>query len=114
MLRNFSRNETLIDLTKIPIIRDPKFTNRINLFGETGVIMRYPNLNTFKKAEGKLDDVNAIMAVVIDCIDVIYNDDELFYASEQTKEELESVLHDKYPNKKFACSESMLKEVGFL
>ena len=81
-----------IDLTKIPIIRDPKFTNRINLFDDTGVIMRYPNLDTFKKAEGKLDDVNAIMAVVIDCIEAIYNGDEMFYANEQTPEELEEFV----------------------
>lgn len=37
-----------------------------------------------------------------------------FMAQGKSKEELENVLHDKYPNKRFACPESVLKEVGFL
>jgi hypothetical protein len=39
-----------IDLTKIPIIRNPEHSNKIHLFEDCGVIMRYPNLETFGKA----------------------------------------------------------------
>ena len=81
-----------VDLTQIPIIRDPNHTNKINLFGEVGVVMRYPNLETFKKAEGKMEDINAIMEVVIDCIDSVYSGDEVFHAKEQTKEEMEDFV----------------------
>ena len=77
-----------IDLTQIPIIRDPNHTNKIHLFDDCGVIMRYPNLDTFKKADGKTDDVESVMEVVIDCIESIYEGDEVFYAAEQTREEL--------------------------
>jgi ribosomal protein L44E len=77
-----------IDLTQIPIIRDPNHTNKVHLFDDCGVIMRYPNLDTFKKADGKTDDVESVMEVVIDCIESIYQGDEVFYASEQTREEL--------------------------
>jgi hypothetical protein len=77
-----------IDLTKIPIIRDQDHTNKIHLFDDCGVIMHYPNLETFRKADGKTDDINAVMEVVIDCIESIYTEDEVFYAREQTREEL--------------------------
>ena len=77
-----------IDLTKIPIIRNPEHSNKIHLFEDCGVIMRYPNLETFGKAEGQTEDINAIMDIVIECIDSIYTQDEVFYAKEQTKEEL--------------------------
>jgi hypothetical protein len=81
-----------IDLTKIPIIKDPEHTNKIHLFGECGVIMNYPNLTTFKKADGQLEDINAIMEVIIDCIQAVYNGDEVFYAKEQTRQELEDFV----------------------
>jgi Zn finger protein HypA/HybF involved in hydrogenase expression len=81
-----------VDLTQIPIIKDPKHTNRIELFDNVGVLMKYPNLNTFKKAEGQEDDINSVMEVVIDCIDAIYNGDEMFYTKEQTREEVEEFV----------------------
>lgn len=81
-----------IDLTTIDVVKDPTHTNNIHLFDECGVIMHYPNLETFKKAEGKEEDINAIMEVVIDCIDTIYNGDEVFYAKEQTRQELEDFV----------------------
>jgi hypothetical protein len=31
-----------------------------------------------------------------------------------TKEDVEKVLVERFPGKRFACSESTLKEVGFL
>jgi len=81
-----------IDLTTIEVVKNPEHTNRIHLFDECGVIMRYPNLETFRKADGKDEDINAVMELVIDCIESIYNGDEIFYANEQTKQELEEFI----------------------
>ena len=81
-----------IDLTKIPIVKDPDHSNKIPLFDDVGVLMNYPSLDTFKKAEGKEEDLNVVMDVVIDCIEAIYKSDEMFYAKEQTREELEDFV----------------------
>jgi len=81
-----------IDLTKIDVVKDPNHTNKIHLFDDCGVIMRYPNLDTFKKAEGKEEDINAIIEVIIDCIESIYNGDEIFYAKEHSMQELEEFV----------------------
>lgn len=37
-----------------------------------------------------------------------------FMAQAGTREELENILVERFPGKKFACSEENLKEVGFL
>lgn len=81
-----------IDLTKIPVVKDPNHTNKIHLFENTGVIMKYPSLNTFKKADGSQDDIESVLQVVIDCIESIYSNDEVFYAKEQTRDELEEFV----------------------
>ena len=81
-----------IDLTKIPIVKDPDHSNKIPLFDDVGVLMNYPSLDTFKKAEGKEEDLNVVMDVVIDCIEAIYKGDEMFYAKEQTRKEVEDFV----------------------
>jgi Zn finger protein HypA/HybF involved in hydrogenase expression len=81
-----------IDLTKIPIIRDPAHTNKIHLFGEVGVIMKYPTINTLRIIKDELKDANAVIQVVVDCIDAVYSGDEMLYAAEHTKQELEDFV----------------------
>jgi hypothetical protein len=39
-----------------------------------------------------MEDINAIMEVVNDCIESVYSGDELFHAKEQTKEEMEDFV----------------------
>jgi len=81
-----------IDLTKIPLIKDPDHSNRIPLFGDVGVLMRYPSIDTLKRTDINKDDINAIMDVVIECIQAIYTDEEVFYTKEQTKAEIEEFV----------------------
>ena len=81
-----------IDLTKIPIIRDPNHTNKIALFDNVGVLMNYPTIDTVKKSFGKEEDIDAVMETVIDCIEAIYTDEEVFYAKDQTRAELEEFV----------------------
>lgn len=45
----------------------------------------------------------------------VYNEkDNSFMAQGDSKEALEKMLHDKYPEKKFAATEENLIEVGFI
>jgi len=81
-----------IDLTKIEVVKDPSHTNKINLFDDVGVIMKYPTLDILKNSEGKIDDISSVIDIVIDCIDVIYNNEELFYTKEQNRTEVEEFV----------------------
>lgn len=45
----------------------------------------------------------------------VYNKEtNTFMAQGSTRDELENILHDKFPGKKFACDEKTLTELGFL
>lgn len=45
----------------------------------------------------------------------VYNKEtNTFMAQAGSKEELEEILKDRFPGKNFACSEKVLREIGFL
>lgn len=82
-----------IDLTKIEIDVPEGHKNKIELFGEVGVIMKYPTIEVMAKLE-KLDtdDIDNIFDVVAECINMIYEGEKIYYAKEQKKEELIAFL----------------------
>lgn len=81
-----------IDLSKIPIIKNPNHTNKIALFDNVGVLMKYPNLDTIRNAANIVDDIDSVMETVINCIEAIYTDDEIFYTKDQTRQEVEEFV----------------------
>ena len=83
-----------LDLTKVKVKFKPEHTNKIELYDNVGIVLKYPGINTLLKLEGlKSDDVNAVFDVVLECVDYIYTDDEVFYAKDQTKTELLEFLN---------------------
>jgi Zn finger protein HypA/HybF involved in hydrogenase expression len=83
------------DLTAIKVETSPEHTKTIELFGEVGVVMKYPTIEIIQKIENlNTSDIDAVFSVVAKCIDYIYNGDELFYAKEQTQAELEEFLNN--------------------
>jgi Zn finger protein HypA/HybF involved in hydrogenase expression len=81
-----------IDLTKIPVVKNPNHTNKIPLFDNVGVLMRYPSLNSVKKSYLHDEDIDSVMEVVIDCIEAIYTDEEMFYTKDQMRAEIEEFV----------------------
>ena len=81
-----------IDLTKIEIIKDPKHSNKIPLFDDIGIIMKYPNIDIIKKIDNLAKDANLVTEIIIDCIQSIYQGDIVHYAKETSREELEEFV----------------------
>jgi Zn finger protein HypA/HybF involved in hydrogenase expression len=78
-----------LDLTKIQVKFDEKHNKKISLYGDVGIMMKYPNIKTLSALEKvRSGDIESIFDVVIDSIDFIYTGDEVFHAKEQTREEL--------------------------
>lgn len=96
-----------LDLTKVEVQTGEGHNKNINLFGDTGVVMKYPSFDTISKFEN-LDatDINQMFDIVIDCIDYIYTTDEVFHAKEQTREDLLDFLNN-------LTSEQFVKIQGF-
>jgi hypothetical protein len=84
-----ARAKVSIDLTTLVVEKGTNHTNKINLFGDVGVVMKYPTIEIMKKLEGiNLTDFDKVFDIMALSIDYIYQGEELFYAKEQKYEEL--------------------------
>mgnify|MGYP006273477415 CR=1 FL=1 len=76
------------DLTKLNIQKDPDHTRQIPLFDSVGVMMKYPSINTIKTLELSDMGIDEVFDLVSECIDYIYDENEIYHTSEQPKSEI--------------------------
>jgi hypothetical protein len=88
-----ARVKVSIDLTTIEVEKDNSHTNKIDLFGDVGVMMKYPTIDVMRKLDNS-DSIDNIFDVVAMSIDYIYQGDEIFYAKEQKHEEMLQFLNN--------------------
>jgi Zn finger protein HypA/HybF involved in hydrogenase expression len=83
------------DLTNIKVEFDPAHIKKIPLFDDVGVVLKYPTIEIIKKIDSlKSENIDTLFDIVIDCIDYIYDSEEIYYAKEQSRTELEEFLND--------------------
>jgi hypothetical protein len=88
-----ARSKVTINISDLEVIRPDGHTNKIDLFNNVGVVMKYPTLDaadTLKDA----DDIEEVFSMVADLIDMIYDGDEIYYGHETKKEELLQFLNN--------------------
>lgn len=84
-----------IDLTKIDVEFPSDHSKKIDLFGDVGVVMKYPSFAMLTKMESlDVENVEAIFDIIATSIEYIYEGEELHYAKEQSKEELLEFLYN--------------------
>ena len=84
-----------IDVSTIEVEKGEGHTNKFELFDNVGVVMKYPTVDIMKKLEGiDSGDVEKVFEVIALSIDYIYQGDELFYGTEQSKEDLVSFVEN--------------------
>lgn len=90
-----AKAKVTIDLTQMEVKKTPEHTNKIPLFDDVGVVMSYPTIDIIKKVD-KIDfnEIEAIFDIIINSIEYIYTKDEILYANEQSKEELETFINN--------------------
>lgn len=90
-----ARVKLTFDLTKLQVEFPEGHSKKIALFDDVGVMMKYPALDIIQQIEGMdSTDTEAVFNVIVKCIDVIYDGEDLHYAKEQTKEELMQFLEN--------------------
>lgn len=90
-----ARVKVSIDLTTLIVEKDQTHTNKINLFGDVGIVMKYPTMDVMKRLENiDANDLDKVFGVVADSIDYIYQGEEIFYGKEQKHEELLQFLNN--------------------
>jgi rubrerythrin len=84
-----ARATVIIDINEIKVEKSADHSNKIELYGDVGVVMKYPTISVLKKLEG-LDenDLDKVFDIMAYSIDYIYDGDQLYYAKEQKHEEL--------------------------
>ena len=78
---------------------DPKHTNKIELTNKMGIVMQYPNFKILEKEDGS--DVEKVMDIVSECVDYIYDEDNIYYKKDISKEELTEFI-DSMTKEQFA------------
>ena len=81
------KTETTLDLNNLTIDFPENHTNKIMLTDTVGVIMKYP------KADILVDTDTPAFDLVVSCIDKIFDQDEIYDAEEEGKEEVEKFIN---------------------
>tara|TARA_R110000868_G_scaffold292045_1_gene552576 strand:+ start:232 stop:972 length:741 start_codon:yes stop_codon:yes gene_type:complete len=68
---------------------DGKHSSKIEISDKLGIMMKYPTLSLIKDAGDLInEDVDTVLNVIVNCIDYIYDAEQMYYAKDSTKEEL--------------------------
>lgn len=109
-----------IDLTSVSVNKSEEHKNKISLYDDVGIQLKYPTMDVIKKLENlKQTDIESVFAIVVDCIDFIFTSNEVFHAKEQTREELIEFLNnltsDQFMNiqKFFETMPKLTKEINY-
>ena len=85
----------IIDLSTIEVEKSKDHTNKIELFGDVGVVMKYPNIEIISRFDKlQAGDIDSVFEIIADSVDYIYQGDEVFYSSETPREEILQFLNN--------------------
>jgi hypothetical protein len=77
-----------LNLLEVEPIKNENHTNKIEITNEVGIIMKYPTFDMVNKLDIEGEDFSQIIDVIIECIDYIYDKDNVYYKKDVSKEEL--------------------------
>jgi len=84
-----------VDLTSLEVKKPEGHTNKIDLYDDVSVTMKYPSFDVVSKLQNvNQADMNIIFEIMIGCMDTIYNTNEIFHVKEQTKDEMIEFLNN--------------------
>jgi len=79
-----------INLLNIKPKIEKEHTNKIEINENLGLLMKYPNLETFKDIDFSGGDV--VLTTIFSCIDAIYDAETIYYTKDVDKKELEEFV----------------------
>lgn len=81
-----------LDISNLEVTKNPDHTNKIPLFDDVGVVMKYPRIDILHNLTKDEVESNVMFDAILECIDYIYDSVAIFHAKEQSKEELNIFL----------------------
>lgn len=80
-----------LNLLDIKPVKEKEHTNKIEITDKLGIVMKYPNFEMIEKYKDA-KDASVIVNMIIDCIDYIYDEENMYYSKDTSKEELEEFV----------------------
>lgn len=80
-----------LNLLDIKPEKQKEHSNKIEINDKLGIIMKYPSFQVLEKYKD-LNETTTIVNMIIDCIDYIYDEENMYYAKDASKEELEEFI----------------------
>lgn len=107
-----AENEVSINLdTGVTVKKNEEVDNKIKLTDTIGVMMKHPNVDTMMEhMTSDSKDVDKMFAIVCSCIDYIYQDDQIFDASEQSHQELREFI-ESLSSEQFAMMKKYIESM---
>lgn len=89
-------SKVTVNIADIDVIRNPEHTNKIELFGDVGMVMKYPTIDVSKEIENPdgTANIDNIFSVIMESVDFIYQGSDVYYAKDQTKDELTQFINN--------------------
>jgi len=78
-------------LLDIKTEKQKEHSNKIEINDKLGIVMKYPSFQVLEKYKD-LNEATTIVNMIIDCIDYIYDEENMYYAKDASKEELEEFI----------------------
>jgi len=88
------KNDVAVNLNEIEVKIPKNIKYEIQLTDDIGIKLRFPNVDSIfiSQQDQSRSDVDKTFDIIIDCIEFIFQGDEIFKASEQTREELQEFV----------------------
>jgi len=83
--------EFKLNLLEIQPTKNPNHTNKIQLTDNLGICLKYPTFEMINRYESMAEN-DIMISVLTDCIDYIFDKDQIYYAKDSTKEELSEFI----------------------
>ena len=80
-----------LNLLEIQPTKNPEHKNKIQITEKLGVCLKYPTFEMIQKYEN-MSESEIMIRVLADCIDYLYDENQIYYAKDSTKEELEDFI----------------------
>jgi len=83
--------EFKLNLLEIQPTKNPNHTNKIQLTDNLGICLKYPTFEMINRYESMAEN-DIMINVLTDCIDYIFDKEQIYYAKDSTKEELSEFI----------------------
>ena len=80
-----------VNLLEIQPTKHTEHTNKFMLNDKIGICLKYPTFEMVQKYE-QMDENDIMVNILMDCIDYLYDDEQVYYAKDSSRKELEEFV----------------------